>query len=166
MNHERETLGRQLEELRQKISEASQFAYDQEMAVTKSMDRFEAHISDYTSLGHSIGTIPPVPDGPGPALGPGGVDFTVDLDLGVEDVGEVQSGGRRLRAEIWPALQTYGEQFRSQMVDVENGNIQLDDEIDRLAQRVERQKEEAANLDMKLGVVQDQAEEARVVSCA
>lgn len=163
MNHERDTLGRQLDELRQKTAEASQYSYDQELAVTRSMDRFEQLVSDYTALGHSIGTIPPVTEGPA-GMGPGDVDFTVDLDLGVEDMGEVQVAGQRLRGTIWPALIRYGDGFRRELEEVENGNIQLDDEVDRLGQKVERQKEEAANLEIKLRVVQDQAEEAKAVS--
>jgi kinetochore protein NDC80 len=50
------------------------------------------------------------------------------------------------------------------MVEMENGNIALDDENDRLGQKVERQKEEAANLEMRLRVVREQAEEAKHVS--
>jgi kinetochore protein NDC80 len=162
MNHERETLSRQIEDLRLKTAEASQQSYDQEMSVTRSMDRFEQLLADYTALGHQIGTIPPISEGP--MLGPDGIDYSVDLDLGVEDVNEVMAAGRRLRSEIWPALQSYGEGFRREMVEIENGNIALDDENDRLGQKVERQKEEAANLDMRLKVVNDQAEHAKTVS--
>jgi kinetochore protein NDC80 len=161
MNHERETLSRNLDDLRGKIAEASQFAYDQEMLVTKSMDRFEQLIADYTALGHQIGVIRPLSEGP--SLGPGDVDYAIDLDLGIEDLLEVQSSGRRMRQMIWPALQVYGEGFRKQMVEIENGNIVLDDENDRLGQKVERQKEEVANLEMRLKVVHEQAEEAKNV---
>jgi kinetochore protein NDC80 len=152
MNYERETLSRQQEELRFKIAEASQQAYDQEMSVTRSMDRFEQLLADYTALGHQIGTIPPLSEGP--MLGPDEVDYSIDLDLGVEDVNEITSSGRRLRSEIWPALQIYGEGFRKETVHIQDGNIMLDD----------RQKEEAANLDMRLKVVNDQAEHAKAVS--
>jgi kinetochore protein NDC80 len=164
MNTERETLARHLEDYRQKIAEASQHSYDQEMAVTKLMDRFDMHLSEYTALAHSIGTILPISDAPG-ALGPGGVDYAVDVELGVEDVASVQAHSRRLRQEIWPALQAYGEGSRREMVDIQNQHIQLDDEHDRLAQRVERQKDEAANLEAKLSVANGQAEDSRAVSC-
>lgn len=162
MNHERETLSRSLDDLRGKIAEARQFAYDQEMLVTKSMDRFEQLLADYTALGHQIGVIRPLSEGP--TLGPGDVDYSVDVDLGLEDLHEVQGQGKNMRQVIWPALQAYGETFRKQMVEMENGNIALDDENDRLGQKVERQKEEAANLEMRLRVVREQAEEAKHVS--
>lgn len=169
MNHERDTLGRQLEEIRQKILEANNISYDQEIAVSRSMDRFESFVSDYTQLAHSIGTIQPLDFGSASgsasgALGPGGVDYSVDIDLGVDDVADVQSQGRRLRHEIWPALQQYNEGFRREAVELQNQTIQLDDEHDRLAQKVERQKEEVGNLEMKLGVVTDQADDAKDVS--
>lgn len=168
MNADRDNLQRQIEDLRVKIGEASQHSYDQEMAVTKLMDRFDSYVSDYTQLAHSIGTIQPLADVPG-ALGPGDVDYSIDIETTMEDIAAVQAQGRRLRHEIWPALQAYSEGFRREMAEVENQHIQVDDEHDRLAQRVERQKEEAANLEMKLGVVHEQAEEARsvrlVLSC-
>lgn len=99
-------------------------------------------------------------------MGPDGKDYTIDLDLGADDANELASGGKIMRATIWPALQAYGEGFRRQMVEIENGNIALDDENDRLGQKVERQKEEAANLEMRLQVVNNQAEHAKAVSMA
>ncbi|ORY22449.1 HEC/Ndc80p family-domain-containing protein [Naematelia encephala] len=159
MNNDRETLSRHLDELRGKIAEASQFAYDQEMQVTKSMDRFDQLLQDYTALGHQIGVIAPLSDAP--SLGPGGVDYSIDLDLGVEDLNEVQVSGRRMRSTLWPALQVYGEGFRKQALEMDNASIALDDQLDRLAQAVERQKEEVANREMKLKVSHEQAEEAR-----
>ncbi len=93
MNHERETLSRNLDELRAKIAEASQQSYDQEMLVTKSMDRFEQLLQDYTALAHQIGLINSLTGGPGPD----GIDYTLELDLGVNDLSEVQQAGKRMR---------------------------------------------------------------------
>ena len=166
MNHERETLSRNLEDLRLRIAEASQFAYDQEMQVTKSMDRFEQLLADYTALGHQIGTIPPLHDGSGPSVGPNGVDYSVEMDLGLEDLSEVQSAGRRMRSVIWLALQSYGEGFRREALELANQNIALDDEYDRRGQVVQAQKEEVGNSEMKLRNMHDQAEEAKSVSDA
>ena len=161
MNYERDTLTRSLEELRSKIAEASQAAYDQEMLVTKSMDRFEQLLSDYTSLGHQIGTILPLHDG---GLGAGKIDYTIELELGLEDVSAVQTAGRKMRGTIRPGLQSYGDTFRKQLSELAHMQIQLDDEFDRLGQSVERQKEEASNLEMRLRVVHEQADDARNVS--
>ncbi len=162
MNHERETLTRNLEELRTKTAETSQMAYDNEMQVTKSMDRFEQFLSDYTALGQQIGVIQPLSEGM--ILGPGDVDYNVELDLGVEDLNEVQIAGRRMRSVIWPALHAYAEGFRKQSLELGNSTIALDDEYDRLGQTVERQKEEVGNLEVRLKVVHEQAEDAKNVS--
>ncbi|KAL7424361.1 kinetochore-associated Ndc80 complex subunit ndc80 [Cryptotrichosporon argae] len=161
MNHERETLTRNLDEVRAKIAEASQAAYDQEMLVTKSMDRFEQLLADYTALGHQIGTIPAVHDGAAPSAGPGGVDYTIDLDLGMEDLAELQATGRQAVAIVRPALAAYGDDWRAQMREMQDRLIVLEDEHDQLGQKVERMKEEVGNLEMKLKVVHEQAEEAR-----
>ena len=163
MNTERDNLHSQLADARHKLSAANEASYAQEMTVTRAMDRFETLISDYTQLAHSIGTIQPLSEGPG-TPGPGGVDFGIDLDLGIDDPDTVAAKGRRLRQEIRPALQAYEEGFRRETADTENANIQLEDEQDRLMQKVERQKGEVENLEMKLGVVNGQADEARKVS--
>ena len=163
MNHERETLTRNLDELRTKTAEASQLAYDNEMQVTKSMDRFEQYLQDYTALSHQIGVIQPLSESL--VLGPGNVDYTVELDLGVEDLNEVQSAGKRMRSVIWPALQSYGEGFRKQLLELGNSTIALDDEYDRLGQEVDKQKEEVGDFEARLKFVHEQAEDAKNVSC-
>ncbi|KAK8846723.1 hypothetical protein IAR55_005810 [Kwoniella newhampshirensis] len=159
MNHERESLTRNLDDLRNKIAEASQFAYDQEMLVTKSMDRFETLMADYTAFAHQIGTIHPISDDA--PSGPGEVDFAIDLDLGVEDLEEVKMAGAKLRSSIWHGLQAYRETFRQQALELSNVSIVLDDQFDRLGQKVERQKEEVGNLEVRLKVVHEQAEDAQ-----
>jgi len=164
MNHERETLSRNLEDLRVKIAEASQQAYDQEMQVTKSMDRFEALISDYTALGHQIGTIPALLDTPGPALGPDGVDYNIDLDLGMDDVNELIAGGKKLRGVIWPGLQSFSEKIRREVMELDNQKIVLDDELDKRSQEADGMRDEAAVRQTRLNMLQNQAEDLRAVS--
>ena len=164
MNHERDTLSRNLEDLRVKIAEASQQAYDQEMQVTKSMDRFEALISDYTALAHQIGTIPALLDTPGPALAPDGVDYNIDLDLGMDDVNELIAGSKRLRGIIWPGLQTFSEKFRREAMELDNQKIVLDDELDKRSQEADGMRDEAAVRQTRLNMLQNQAEDLRAVS--
>ena len=162
MNHERETLTRHLDELRSKIAEANQMSYDQELLVTKSMDRFEQLLQDYTSLGHQIGVLHPSSEGM--ILSSGLVDYSIDLDLGLEDLNEVQKAGKRMRQIIWPALQAYGEGFRKQSLELGNETIALDDEYDRLGQLLERQKEDVGEKEFRLKVEHEKAEEAKNVS--
>jgi len=164
MNHERETLSRNLDDLRGKIIEASQQAYDQEMQVTKSMDRFEALLSDYTTLAHQIGTITAKSDGTGFGPGPDGVDYVIDVDLGVEDVNEIVAGSKKLRATIWPALQAYSERFRAEGMELDNQKIALEDDLDKRSQAVEGMRDEAEVRQTRLTSLQDQAEGVRVVS--
>ncbi|WWD22032.1 hypothetical protein CI109_106520 [Kwoniella shandongensis] len=159
MTHERESLTRNLEDLRNKIVDASQFAYDQEMMVTKSMDRFETLLADYTALAHQIGVIHPTPEESSSSSV--NVDYAIDLDLGAEDLEEVRAAGTKLRSSIWHGLQAYRETFRQQALDLSNVAIVLDDQFDRLGQKVERQKEEVGNLEVRLKVVHEQAEDAQ-----
>lgn len=161
MNHERDSLTRSLEDLRNKISEASQFAYDQEMVVTKSMDRFEGLLTDYNSLAHQIGLLDSSLDAPSLAAD---VNYNLDVDLGAEELEEVKAVGVRMRSIIWQALQTCRETFRQEALGLGNGTIALEDEFDKLGQSVERQKEEVGNLEVRLKIVHNQAEDAQSVS--
>lgn len=161
MNHERDSLSRSLEDLRNKISEASQFAYDQEMVVTKSMDRFEGLLTDYNSLAHQIGLLDSSLDAPSLAAD---VNYNLDVDLGAEELEEVKAVGVRMRSIIWQALQTCRETFRQETLGLGNGTIALEDEFDKLGQSVERQKEEVGNLEVRLKIVHNQAEDAQSVS--
>lgn len=161
MTNERESLQRQLDEVRIKVAEAKQQSYDHEMLVTKAMDRFEQLLQDYTALGDQIGIL----DSSNPGRpGPNGVDYSLDLDITAQDAQEVQRAGKRMRDVIWPALQTYSEGFRKQALELGNGAIALEDELDQLTQKSERQKEEIANLDAKLRIETAKADDAKAVS--
>lgn len=161
MNHERESLTRNLDELRVKIAEANQMAYDQELQVTKSMDRFESLVTEYNALAQQIGTMPA--DGTS-AVGPDGVDYNVDLDLGVEDLSILTNDGKRLQEKIKPALQAFGEKFLSEATELGVQKIAMDNELDKKIQEVEGMKDEAAVRQAKLSVLSEKAEEARLVS--
>lgn len=163
MNHERESLTRNLDDLRVKIAEANSSVYDQEMQVTKSMDRFEALVAEYTLLAQQIGTMSP--DG-SIAPGPDGIDYNVDFDLGVEDVNVLINDGKRLRATIRPALQAFGEKFRLEIANLAEKKIAMDDELDKKNSELEGMKDEGATRQAKLTVLSEKAEEARLVSGA
>ena len=162
MNHERETLTRSLDEFRARTAEASQMAYDNEMQVTKSMDRFEQLLQDYTDLGHQIGIIGLSSEGL--LLGSGNVDYVIELDLGLEDLNEIQTTGKRMRSTIWPALQTQGEELRKQTLDLENEKIAKDYKLDQLCQKVEQQKEAVGESEAKLKGLHGVADEMKNVS--
>ncbi|KAL1408413.1 kinetochore-associated Ndc80 complex subunit ndc80 [Vanrija albida] len=160
MNHERESLSRHLDELRTKIVEASKAAYDQEMLVTKSMDRFEQLLQDYEALSHQIGTTTSVSD---PFQHPElpNVNFSIDIDLGAESLSDIQESGRSAMQAIRPALQQYCESFRRQASELQDDAIALEEQHERIAQEVEIHKEELSRREERLNFVHEQAEEAK-----
>lgn len=162
MNHEREALSRNLDELRIKIGEAHTFACEQEMAVTKSMDRFDQLLQDYTALGHQIGTMSTGVEDLQPEFQ--AVEFAFELELGAESLNDIRDQGHAQVQVIRPALQSYCEHFRRQVRQLQDDAIALDDENDRVAQDVERQREDVLRREMRFKLVHDQAEEAKVVS--
>ncbi|ORX34350.1 HEC/Ndc80p family-domain-containing protein [Kockovaella imperatae] len=158
MNYERETLTRTLDEMRIKTMEASQFSYDQELQVTKSMDRFEQLYADYTSLAHQIGLVKP---GSRQSLLAGKVDFTIDVELQAEDMADVQKEAKRLREQLRPELSAFGEKFRKEELELGNQVIELEDQHDRLTQEVEKHKQQVEMSEMRVKAQNDSAEDAK-----
>lgn len=164
MNHEREALTKQLDDLRKKIKEASDYAFGQELLVTKSMDRFDQHLTDYTSFAHQIGTMTPSSDGL--FMGPGGVDYSIDLELGQSDPSEIEASGRKMREIIRPALNKYDEDIRIQTKVVQEEQAGLDRECDVVGMTVEKQKADASNKNLELRKKLNEADVAKAVSRA
>ena len=164
MNHERETLTRNLDDLRVKITEMSSQAYDAEMQLTKSMDRFDALVGEYMNLAHQIGTIPLLQDQLGSTVGPDGIDYAIAFDVGADDVEKLIIEGKKLRSVIWPGLQSFGEKFRAETAEMDNKRIVLEDELDRKSHEVEAMRDEAETRLAKYNMLNDKAEEAKAVS--
>jgi kinetochore protein NDC80 len=161
MNHDREQLTRTLDDLRRKIAEASQNAYSQEVAVTRSMDRFEQLISDYTTLCQQIGVIRPISEGP---LGPDGIDYNIELELGLEDLNELQSSGSKLRADIEPALKRFAQDLRAQLSSIRDEIIDLVQANEQVTQQIELKNNDKRNQEIKLSTEVEKADEMKKVS--
>ncbi|KAK4688919.1 kinetochore protein NDC80, partial [Tremellales sp. Uapishka_1] len=155
MMTDREGSQRQFDELTIKNAEASQAGHDLERNVSKHMDDLENLLEVYTALGLQIGIIKP---GHTLDVGPGGIDYGIELDLNVVDLSDVQSTGLKMKTVLRPGLQTYGEGFRATTLEFENESIALADQIDRLSQKVTAKKEEAGTLEAKLNVVDSAAD--------
>jgi kinetochore protein NDC80 len=164
MNHERETLQRQLRETASKNAEAWQTSQDVEMSVTRTMDRFENLLSEYTTYAHQIGTLSPIADAS--FVGPGGVDFTIECEVSAEDVNQIQTSGKKMRDVIRPALNKYDEQIRELTRAIGEEQAGLDEESDKLVLAVEKQKSDANNKDLELAKKNSEAEAAKDVSFA
>lgn len=126
-----------------KNAEASQKAQDVEMSVTRMMDRFENQMGEYTSFAYQIGTMASTSNGM--FMGPGNVDFTIDCDVSVEDVNQIQAAGKRMRDVLRPALSKYDEEIRHLIKTLMEEQAELDEDLDKLGMAVEKQKSDAKN---------------------
>lgn len=157
MNHERETLSRNLEELRGKLQQARKNCHHQEMEVTGTMDRLIELQQTYVSLGHEIGCL-------GPSCKPcflpaqGGIDCSLDVELGSGDLAKMSLVGQSWNRVIHPALQSYRDDIRKEERALRDEKIALEDKQDRYAQEVEQRRAEAAGHEYRLKVTNDQAE--------
>ncbi|WWC87195.1 uncharacterized protein L201_002081 [Kwoniella dendrophila CBS 6074] len=162
MNHERESLNRSLDDLRTKIAEASQSSYDQEMLVTRSMDRFENLLADYTALCHQNGLLQTLPDSMSSSVSSTStspdINYQLEIDLGIEELSELKVFNHQMRVTIWQGLQALREKYRQEDLSLDHDKIALDDNLDRLNQQVERQKMEVGTLEVKLKSLHEQAQ--------
>lgn len=163
MNHERDTLSRTLEELRGKFQQARKQCLHQEMEVTDTMDRLSDLQQIYASLGHQIGCLGPsckarfLPKD-------GGVDCSLDVELGSGDLAKMSLVGQSWNQNIRPALQSYGDDIHKEARRLQDESIALEDMQDRIAQEVEQQRADVETRDMRLKLIQDQIDEAKNVS--
>nr|XP_019008791.1 uncharacterized protein I206_06475 [Kwoniella pini CBS 10737]OCF47572.1 hypothetical protein I206_06475 [Kwoniella pini CBS 10737] len=159
MNHERDSLHRALDDLRGKIAEASQASYDNEMLVTRGMDRFETLHAEYAALTHNIGkrSLQSEDDSENVPM----FDADIDVDLGVADLDALKSIGTFMRSSIWQGLQSRRERYRQEKLTLDNHAIVQEDLYDRSRQEVERQMEEVSTLEVKLKMIHDQADAAQ-----
>ena len=144
MTYEKEVLIRTLDDVRSKIMEASQTSYDQELQVTKSMDRYELLNGEYMNLAHSIGLIAPT----GKALKPDDVDYSISAELQSDNIAGIHHEVRRIREALRPSLQTLGDSYRREDLDLGNQIIETEDLYDRLGQDVEKQNQNHTHLNM------------------
>lgn len=162
MNHERETLSRNLDELRGKLQLARKQCHHQEMEVTDTMDRLSDLQQSYASLGHQIGCL-------GPSCksrflpSEGGIDCSLDVELGSGDLTKMSLVGQSWNQTIRPALQEYGADFHREARTLQDESIALEDMQDRIVQEVEQQRADAATREVRLKLIHDQTEEAKTV---
>ncbi|KIO07436.1 hypothetical protein M404DRAFT_136679 [Pisolithus tinctorius Marx 270] len=154
MNSDHETLSRNLVELKQKISETQKTVMSLEVKMTNHGAAAEEALDLYTNLLSSLGLFPPL----SPPFE--GVDLTLQLNLATTNVSQLLIG-EDIRKVIKPTLNAVAELKRTERAEVESERIKVDNDLDQLTLECENIHEEVREVEKKVVVLNEQADELR-----
>ena len=156
MNAEHEALSRNLEDLKQKISETQRSVMSLEVNVANRVAAAEEALDAYNSLLSSVGLFPPLP----PPLED--VDLTLELNPAAANPAQLLVGAD-IRKVIKPTLSRIAESKRLQRAEVESERIKIDNELDQLVALCENLEEDINQTEKKVATINEQAEDLREV---
>jgi kinetochore protein NDC80 len=156
MNTDHETLSRNLEDLKQKVSETHKTVMSLEVSVTNRAAAAEEALDAYTGLLSSVGLFPPL----SPPLQD--VDLTLELNTAASNPAMLLSGAD-VRKVIKPTLSRVAEGKRAERADVESERIKVDNELDQLTLECENIEEEIGQIEKKVLGLNEQADDMRDV---
>ncbi|KIK93506.1 hypothetical protein PAXRUDRAFT_828900 [Paxillus rubicundulus Ve08.2h10] len=154
MNTDHETLARSLEDLKHKVSEAQKTVMSLEVMMTNRGAAAEEALDLYTNLLSSLGLFPPLPP-PFECI-----DLTLQLNTATSNLQQVLTGSD-IRKVIKSTLNTVAESKRTERADVESDRIKVDNELDQLTLECENVDEEVREVEKKVVVLNEQADDLR-----
>jgi kinetochore protein NDC80 len=156
MNTEHETLTRDLEHYRQKISESSKLIHKLEVALGKKTSDTEEVIDTYNGLLATQGLFPPLP--------PPFEDLNLGLAMnsGAGDPSQLVIGPG-IKEVVKPTLGRITEMKKTENAEMERDKIRLDDELDKIVVACENQEQEVGEILKKANAINEQADDLRDV---
>lgn len=156
MNTEHETLSRDLENLRNRLTDTGNLVAKLEVSLDKKLRDAEEALDTYTNLLNVMNLFPPLP----PPLED--VDFRLSLNNASANASELLLGAD-VREVIKPKLGVVAELRRLEKADVESESIKVDHELDQLLLTCENFGEEIMEVSKKVEALNEQADELREV---
>ena len=156
MNTDHESLSRNLEDLKHKISETHKSVMSLEVTVTNRAAAAEEALDLYTNLLSSLGLFPPLL----PPLD--GINLTLELNTAASNPQQLLSGAD-IKKVIKPTLSGIAESKRTERATVESERIRIDNELDQLTLDCENVDEEIGETEKKVGGLNEQADDLRDV---
>ena len=159
MTTDHETLSRNLEDLKQKISETHRVVMSLEIGVTHRAEAAEEALDAYNNLLTSLELFPPLP---APFED---INLTLELNTAASTPQQLLLGAD-IKKIIKPTLSGIAESKRSQRALVESERDRVDHELDQLTLECENVDEEIGELEKKVNILNDQADDYRDVRAA
>ena len=153
MIRDRESLTRSTEDTKLKVEQAKRVAEDLEIKWAKRVDHIEAVTDEYSALVMQTdleSLLPPTHQG---------IDFNITLELAKDAI--VMS--EDLKEVIRPALLAVADAARDQREQVMEKHIRDEDELARMATRIEQLEEDYAHKEGEVDAMLTEADEVREV---
>lgn len=156
MNTDRETLQRNLEDLRQKIDESKKAVLNLEVSVANRVTAVEEALDTYTAMLTTLGLYPTPPE---PWQD---IDLTLELNSASSNPSQLLAGSD-IRKIIRPTLSSVAENKRQERASVENESVKVNNELDQLTTECKNFDYEIGELDKKVTQLNEQADDLRDV---
>jgi kinetochore protein NDC80 len=153
MNTEHETLSRNLEELRAKVTETNKTIMSLEVALTNRVAAAEEVVDTYNGLLALPGLIPTQD-----------VDLTIELNMAASDVQNLVKGPDT-RKVVKPTLSKWAETYRMENDAVKHERIGVEDDHDHVVNSCDDLSQEIDAEETKVQALVEQADELREVGC-
>lgn len=154
MNTDHETLARNLEDLKHKISEARKTVMSLEVITTNRGAAAEEALDLYGNLLSAVGLFPPLP----PPFD--NIDLRLELNTATANPQQLLLGSD-IRKVIKPTLSSVAEIKRTERADIESERIKVDNELDQLTLECENVDEEVREIEQKVMGLNEQADDLR-----
>ncbi|KAG1756164.1 HEC/Ndc80p family-domain-containing protein [Suillus occidentalis] len=154
MNADHETLARNLEDLKHKISEARKTVMSLEVITTNRGAAAEEALDLYGNLLSAVGLFPPLP----PPFD--NIDLRLELNTATANPQQLLLGSD-IRKVIKPTLSSVAEIKRTERADIESERIKVDNELDQLTLECENVDEEVREVEQKVMGLNEQADDLR-----
>ncbi|KAG1756285.1 HEC/Ndc80p family-domain-containing protein [Suillus paluster] len=154
MNTDHETLARNLEDLKYKISEAHKTVMSLEVITTNRGAAAEEALDLYGNLLSSLGLFPPLP----PPFE--NTDLRLELNTATANPQQLLLGSD-IRKVIKPTLSSVAEIKRTDRADIESERIKVDHELDQMTLECENVDEEVREIEKKVMSLNEQADDLR-----
>lgn len=151
MNTEHETLARNVEDLKAKVTETNKLVMSLEVSLTNRVTASEEIIDQYNTLLSSPGLIPPNEE-----------DLTIELNMACSDLQHLVRGPD-IRKVVRPALSKWAEMYRMEIDAAKREKIVVDDQHDHVVNECEDLIQEIETEAAKVHALTEQAEEMREV---
>lgn len=156
MNTDRETLQRNLEDLRQKIEESKKVVLNLEVTVANRITTVEEALDLYTGMLTTLGLYPTPPE---PWQD---VDLSLELNSGSANPQQLLSGSD-IRKVIRPTLSSVAEHKRQERAVVDNESVKVNNELDQLTTECINLGFEIGEIEEKVTQLNEQADDLRDV---
>jgi kinetochore protein NDC80 len=151
MNTEHETLTRNIEDLKVKVTDTNKLVMSLEVSLTNRVATAEEVIDQYNTLLSSPGLIPPNEE-----------DLTIELNMANSDLQQLVRGPD-MRKVVRPTLSKWAEMYRMEIDAAKREKIVVDDQHDHVVNDCDDLIQEIETEAAKVHALTEQAEEIREV---